>query len=141
MVKRLGLEAAPGFEPGNNGFADRRLSHLAMPPQILGEQLLIPQKREGFHLYGGHWAGRILPNALNTDKSPPTCTNRIQQSCHVGFGFAHRRLGHLAMPRRREPCAGGSGRGTLRGPARLGVTPMAANARFDGFYRPRKDLR
>ena len=27
-----GLEAAPGFEPGNNGFADRCLSHLAMPP-------------------------------------------------------------------------------------------------------------
>lgn len=27
------LEAAPGFEPGNNGFADRRLSHLAMPPR------------------------------------------------------------------------------------------------------------
>ena len=27
------MEAAPGFEPGNNGFADRRLSHLAMPPQ------------------------------------------------------------------------------------------------------------
>ena len=26
------MEAAPGFEPGNNGFADRRLSHLAMPP-------------------------------------------------------------------------------------------------------------
>ena len=26
------LEAAPGFEPGNNGFADRCLSHLAMPP-------------------------------------------------------------------------------------------------------------
>ena len=26
------LEAAPGFEPGNNGFADRRLSHLATPP-------------------------------------------------------------------------------------------------------------
>ena len=28
------LEAAPGLEPGNNGFADRCLSHLAMPPQI-----------------------------------------------------------------------------------------------------------
>jgi hypothetical protein len=27
------MEAAPGFEPGNNGFADRRLSHLAMPPR------------------------------------------------------------------------------------------------------------
>jgi hypothetical protein len=27
-----GLEAAPGLEPGNNGFADRCLSHLAMPP-------------------------------------------------------------------------------------------------------------
>jgi hypothetical protein len=26
------LEAAPGFEPGNNVFADRCLSHLAMPP-------------------------------------------------------------------------------------------------------------
>jgi hypothetical protein len=26
------LEAAPGLEPGNNGFADRCLSHLAMPP-------------------------------------------------------------------------------------------------------------
>ena len=26
------LEAASGFEPENNGFADRRLSHLAMPP-------------------------------------------------------------------------------------------------------------
>ncbi len=26
------LEAAPGLEPGNNGFADRRLSHLATPP-------------------------------------------------------------------------------------------------------------
>jgi hypothetical protein len=28
------LEAAPGFEPGNNGFADRCLSHLAMPPWV-----------------------------------------------------------------------------------------------------------
>ena len=28
----ISLEAAPGFEPGNNGFADRCLSHLAMPP-------------------------------------------------------------------------------------------------------------
>ncbi len=28
------MEAAPGFEPGNNGFADRRLSHLATPPVI-----------------------------------------------------------------------------------------------------------
>ncbi len=27
------MEAAPGFEPGNNGFADRRLSHLATPPR------------------------------------------------------------------------------------------------------------
>jgi hypothetical protein len=26
------LEAAPRFELGNNGFADRCLSHLAMPP-------------------------------------------------------------------------------------------------------------
>ncbi len=26
------LEAATGFEPVNNGFADRCLSHLAMPP-------------------------------------------------------------------------------------------------------------
>src|SRR6058998_3688670 len=26
------LEAAPGLEPGNNGFAIRRLSHLATPP-------------------------------------------------------------------------------------------------------------
>ena len=25
-------EAAPGFEPGNKGFADLCLSHLAMPP-------------------------------------------------------------------------------------------------------------
>ena len=29
------LEAASGFEPENNGFADRCLSHLAMPPKIL----------------------------------------------------------------------------------------------------------
>ena len=28
----MNLEAAPGLEPGNNGFADRCLSHLAMPP-------------------------------------------------------------------------------------------------------------
>ncbi len=27
------LEAAIGFEPMNNGFADRCLSHLAMPPR------------------------------------------------------------------------------------------------------------
>ena|GEM_PF-3341530 len=27
------MEAAPGLEPGNNGFADRCLSHLAMPPE------------------------------------------------------------------------------------------------------------
>jgi hypothetical protein len=30
------LEAATGFEPVNNGFADRCLSHLAMPPSISG---------------------------------------------------------------------------------------------------------
>ena len=30
--KLVSVKAAPGFEPGNNGFADRRLSHLAMPP-------------------------------------------------------------------------------------------------------------
>ncbi len=29
---KIKMEAAPGFEPGNNGFADRRLSHLATPP-------------------------------------------------------------------------------------------------------------
>src|SRR5574340_841204 len=29
------MEAAPGLEPGNNGFADRCLSHLAMPPEYL----------------------------------------------------------------------------------------------------------
>ena len=27
------VEAAPGLEPGNNGFADRPLSHLGMPPR------------------------------------------------------------------------------------------------------------
>ena len=27
-----GLEAAPGVEPGNRGFADLRLNHLATPP-------------------------------------------------------------------------------------------------------------
>ena len=36
QTERLRLEAAPGFEPGNNGFADRRLSHLAMPPSRSG---------------------------------------------------------------------------------------------------------
>ena len=30
------LEAASGFEPENNGFADRSVSHLAMPPQKNG---------------------------------------------------------------------------------------------------------
>jgi hypothetical protein len=30
------LEAATGFEPVNNGFADRCLSHLAMPPSFSG---------------------------------------------------------------------------------------------------------
>ena len=29
-----GMEAAAGVEPANSGFADRRLSHLAMPPHI-----------------------------------------------------------------------------------------------------------
>ena len=46
MTMRVKLEAAPGFEPGNNGFADRRLSHLAMPPQLLEEQLVIQHGRE-----------------------------------------------------------------------------------------------
>ena len=32
----LFLEAATGFEPVNNGFADRCLSHLAMPPLSTG---------------------------------------------------------------------------------------------------------
>ena len=27
------MEAAIGFEPMNNGFADRCLSHMAMPPR------------------------------------------------------------------------------------------------------------
>ena len=33
---RYDLEAATGFEPVNNGFADRCLSHLAMPPFVAG---------------------------------------------------------------------------------------------------------
>jgi hypothetical protein len=37
------LEAAPGLEPGNNGFADRCLSHLAMPP--FGEKM---ERANGF---------------------------------------------------------------------------------------------
>ena len=40
------MEAAPGFEPGNNGFADRRLSHLAMPPPWGCEYVPI-KKRNG----------------------------------------------------------------------------------------------
>ena len=32
ILKSQKRKAAPGIEPGNNGFADRRLSLLAMPP-------------------------------------------------------------------------------------------------------------
>lgn len=32
-IKYYSYQAAPGFAPGNSGFADRRLSYLAMPPK------------------------------------------------------------------------------------------------------------
>src|SRR5690606_33113846 len=63
------MEAAPGFEPGNRGFADPRLSHLAMPPYLL--RLLIPP------LYcrrNREWSGRRdsnpRPSAWQADVLP-----------------------------------------------------------------------
>jgi hypothetical protein len=41
------LEAAPRFELGNNGFADRCLSHLAMPPL----QLLLTVRWVGVKIF------------------------------------------------------------------------------------------
>ena len=34
LIRLPPLEAASGFEPEHNGFADRRLNHLAMPPRL-----------------------------------------------------------------------------------------------------------
>ena len=49
------MEAAPGLEPGNRGFADLRLSHLAMPPQKKwsGKRDLNPRQPP--------WQGGALP--------------------------------------------------------------------------------
>jgi hypothetical protein len=47
------LEAATGFEPVNNGFADRCLSHLAMPPFWSGRWDLNPRRPP--------WQGGTLP--------------------------------------------------------------------------------
>ena len=56
MVRVEKLEAALGFEPRNNGFADRRLSHLAMPP---------PQVIE----YSAVGGGRKIGNPLRASES------------------------------------------------------------------------
>jgi hypothetical protein len=41
----LFLEAATGFEPVNNGFADRCLSHLAMPPKTSRKYAVVSRGR------------------------------------------------------------------------------------------------
>ena len=55
-----GLEAAGGFEPPNNGFADRRLSHLAMPPHVLTA------------------VGRSTPSLKMLAKSDPNCQRKVK---------------------------------------------------------------
>ena len=45
------MEAAAGLEPANNGFAIRRLSHLAMPP--------LTQLRALWATKGTGWRARV----------------------------------------------------------------------------------
>jgi hypothetical protein len=53
------LEAAIGFEPMNNGFADRCLSHLAMPPKFF----LWSGKRDS-NPRQSRWQREALPTEL-----------------------------------------------------------------------------
>ncbi len=50
----VSLEAAIGFEPMNNGFADRCLNHLAMPPNKWSGRTDLNRRRPP-------WQGGTLP--------------------------------------------------------------------------------
>ena len=97
------MEAAPGFEPGNRGFADLRLSHLATPPESIsagGPRRLKKTRWSGKRDSNPRlqpWQGCTLPLSYSRStrraiaicsKDPPGCQNRSASGKISTRGFS-----------------------------------------------------
>src|SRR3989304_468173 len=86
------LEAAPGLEPGNKGFADLCLGHLATPPRHpwSGKRDLTPRPSP--------WQGDALPLSYSRTESTATDT-RISGACQTQNPRIHWLMRSGPLPR------------------------------------------
>ena len=71
------MEARPGFEPGNRGFADPRLSHLAIGPQMYDGVITNYRTKIKSFFAGTEVCTKILLNPEKTFRICPEITSVI----------------------------------------------------------------